>query len=142
MAITSRRTIQRTFVLWLTLAPLAGWTHVPSEHFRQAIEYVHDSGDSDFAGTRLVAVDFLARFYEARRFETAWTGAGNVGLAPAALAASDQHGLSARDFHIYPIRLLQEMQSEQPEDPRLTANCCFASKTDPEFALNFDPSNG
>jgi len=112
----------RIAILWLAITPVAGWAQATAEHLRQAIEYAHDSGDSEFAGTRLIAVDFLARFYEARRFEPAWTDPGNLEMVLAALEGADGHGLLPRDFHIYAIRLLRYMQSERPDDTRLKAN--------------------
>lgn len=119
---TVRPSMSRILVLWLYLVSLAGWAQAPSEHLRRAIEYAHDSGDPEFAGTRLIAVDFLARFYEARHFEPAWGDKGNMEIVLAALEASDRHGLLPRDFHMDAIQLLREMQSEQPNDPRLIAN--------------------
>ena len=108
--------------LLIALAPVAGWTQATSERIRQVIEYSHDSGQPEVAGTPLVAVDFLATFYEARRFEPAWASAANVETALAAMEGSDQHGLSDEDFHLDTIRLLRALQAEQPDDPGVTAN--------------------
>ena len=117
-----RRRAKWAVLFWLALAPLAAWGQASSEQLRRAIEYAHDSGDPEVAGTQLIAVDFLARFYEARRFEPAWTTADNVEIVLAALEGSDQHGLSPRDFHLTAIRLLRQLQAEQPDDPGINAN--------------------
>ena len=108
--------------LLLALAPGVGWAQATSELLRQTIEYAHDSRDPEVAGTRLIAVDFLARFYEARRFEPAWTSEANVQTVLAALQGSEEHGLLPQDFHIDSMRLLRELQAEQPDDPQISAN--------------------
>ena len=119
---TTPRSAKWVLVLWVGLAPLAAWGQTDSEQLRRAVEYAHDSGDAEVAGTRLLAVDFLARFYGARRFEPAWSDALDVEILLAALEGSEAHGLSPPDFHVDAIRLLREMQSEQPDDPRINAN--------------------
>jgi murein L,D-transpeptidase YcbB/YkuD len=103
-------------ILLLALAPITGWCQSASELLRQTVENVHDSGELEIAGSRLIAVDFLARFYEGRRFEFAWTDPANVEIAVRALATSGQHGLSPDDFHIDAIQLLREQKAKQPND--------------------------
>ncbi len=100
----------------LALAPITGWCQSASELLRQTVENVHDSGELEIAGSRLIAVDFLARFYEGRRFEFAWTDPANVEIAVRTLATSGQHGLSPDDFHIDAIQLLREQKAKQPND--------------------------
>lgn len=122
MAVTVTSGAKWAFLLWLALAPAAGWGQAASEQLRRAIEYAHDSGDAQIAGAELIAVEFLARFYEARRFEPAWTNEDDVEIVLAALEGSDQHGLSPQDFHMDAIRLLRELQAEQLDDPVIKAN--------------------
>jgi murein L,D-transpeptidase YcbB/YkuD len=118
-AVTLRRRSAREaicIILLLALAPITGWCQSASELLRQTVENVHDSGELEIAGSRLIAVDFLARFYEGRRFEFAWTDPANVEIAVRALATSGQHGLSPDDFHIDAIQLLREQKAKQPND--------------------------
>jgi murein L,D-transpeptidase YcbB/YkuD len=111
-----------TLVLWVGLAPLAAWGQTASEQLRRTVEHVNVNGDADVAGSRLVVVDFLARFYAARRFEPAWSNMRDVELLMAELEGSEVHGLSPPDFHADAIRLLRQMQAEQPDDPRINAS--------------------
>jgi len=103
-------------IMLLTLVPLTGWCQTAPEFLRQMVEDARDSGELEIAGTRLIAVNFLARFYEGRRFELAWSDPANVAIVVRALATSDQHGLSPDDFHIAAIQLLEEQRARQPND--------------------------
>lgn len=109
-------------ILLLALAPTAGWCQSTSELLRQTVENAHDSGEFEIADSRLIAVDFLARFYEGRRFELAWTDPANVETAVRALATSGEHGLSPDDFHVDAIQLLREQKTKQPNDPLINTN--------------------
>jgi len=119
---TIRRSAKWAFVLSVSLAPFVAWGQTASEQLRRVVEYAHDSGNAEVAGTQLVGVDFLARFYGARRFEPAWSDTHEVEILLAALEGSEAHGLSPQDFHLDAIRLLREMQAEQPDDPRINAS--------------------
>jgi len=109
-------------ILLLALVPFAGWCQSTSELLRQTVENAHDSGELEIAGSRLIAVDFLARFYEGRRFELAWTDPSNVENVLHALASSGEHGLSPDDFHVDAIRLLREQKTKQPNDARINTD--------------------
>ncbi len=74
------------------------------------------------AGSQIVGPAVLARFYAARRFEPAWSDAGDVEILLAALEGSEAHGLSPRDFHVDAIQLLLQMRTEQPGDPWISAS--------------------
>ncbi|NNC63735.1 MAG: L,D-transpeptidase family protein [Gammaproteobacteria bacterium] len=111
-----------TLVLWVGLAPFAAWGQTASEQLRRTVEHVNVNGDADVAGARLVSVDFLARFYAARRFAPAWSNTRDVELLMAELEGSEAHGLSPPDFHVDAIQLLRQMQAEQPDDPRINAS--------------------
>lgn len=109
-------------VLLLALAPFAGWGQSTSELLRQTVEDAHDSEEFYIADSRLVAINFLASFYEGRRFQLAWTDPANVETVVQALAASGQHGLSPDEFHVDSIRSLREQKAQQPNDPLIDTN--------------------
>ncbi len=109
-------------ILALSLMPLSGLAQSTAEHLRRSIEYAHDSEDREIAGAGLVAVNFLTRFYEARRFAPAWSQPDHVEQVVAALEGSYRHGLLPEDFHIDAIRLLQQLRREEPDDAGINAN--------------------
>ena len=109
-------------ILVLALVPIGAWGQSAPELLRQTVENALDSGEFESAGVRLVAINFLARFYEDRRFELAWTEPADVETVIEALSTSDQHGLSPDDFHVDTIRRLREQQAEQPNDPRINTD--------------------
>jgi murein L,D-transpeptidase YcbB/YkuD len=109
-------------ILLLALAPITGWCQSAPELLRQTVENAHDSGELEIAGSQLIAVDFLARFYEGRRFELVWTDPSNVETVLHALATSGQHGLSPDDFHVEAIRLLREQKTKQPNDALISTD--------------------
>lgn len=109
-------------ILVLALTPVVAWGQNASELLRQTVENIHDSGELKIAGAPIVAVKFLPRFYEARRFELAWTDPANVETVIQALSGSGEHGLSPADFHVDAIQSLREQKTKQPKNPRINAD--------------------
>jgi murein L,D-transpeptidase YcbB/YkuD len=109
-------------ILVLALVPIGAWGQSAPELLRQTVENALDRSEFETAGARLVAINFLARFYEGRRFELAWTKPADVETVIEALSTSDQHGLSPDDFHVDAIRRLREQQAEQSNDPRINTD--------------------
>lgn len=83
-------------------APVAQVEEAVADPSRLAAALAAFQGEPPIAGARLHDVDAVRRFYRARDFQPAWTGAGCArALAALAVAIDDaaSHGLAPADYH-------------------------------------------
>ena len=95
----------RWSVVMITLAevlagPAMASLDLTGEQLRQRVEQLREGRPLEVAGTRLVAVQCIPRFYERRGFQLAWSDPRNVAELIALVKQTYEHGLNPKDYQL------------------------------------------
>jgi murein L,D-transpeptidase YcbB/YkuD len=79
------------------------------EAIRSEIEQLRESGRLSLGDVEIASGDLLARVYERRDFEPAWSGVGKVDELVSLIEKAADDGLDSADYHLGEIRRAQAM---------------------------------
>jgi murein L,D-transpeptidase YcbB/YkuD len=79
------------------------------EAIRSEIEQLRESGRLSLGDVEIASGELLARVYERRNFEPAWSGFDKVDALAELIEATALDGLSPADYHLGEIRRVQSM---------------------------------
>ena len=79
------------------------------EAIRSEIEQLRESGRLSLGDVEIASGELLARFYERRNFEPAWSGLEKLNALAELIEATALDGLSPADYHVGEIRRVQSM---------------------------------